>query len=348
MSILDKKKDIKTCVCKNCGLIGHEYNFCKEPITSWGIVLVKVLKPEKSTKKYTATSSNFHTNNSALESCELQEGIKISNKDQLSTVCTYIKSIQFLLVRRKHSLGYMEFVRGKYLRDNVDGITYLFQQMTPLEIHKLKTLEFDDIWIDMWGGDVKKITLNKKEHTDSKHKFECLKNKTDVELGLNFYIDHVKPYYETPEWGFPKGRKSKGETDLECGIREFCEETGYEPEDINILTDISPIVEDIIGTNGVSYRHIYFLAEDISSNVPSINDSNNNEIGNIGYFSFDDAYQLIREYHVEKRAIIRNVFMYFTNELCQFGRSDENLNTVEQKQSIPTVQSWTVDNDDFF
>jgi ADP-ribose pyrophosphatase YjhB (NUDIX family) len=240
----------------------------------------------------------------------------------------------------------MEFVRGKYVKDNIDGITYLFQQMTPTEINKLKTMEFEDIWNDMWGGDTKKISLNKKEYIESKHKFDCLKTNTDVELGLNFYVNHVKPYYDTPEWGFPKGRKAKGESDLECAIREFCEETGYEPDNINILSDVSPIVEDIIGTNGVSYRHIYFLAEDISDIIPSINEHNKNEIGDIGYFIFDDAYQLLRDYHVEKRSIIRNVFMYFINEITQFNKTQKT--TEPEQKSLPNVSSWCVENDDFF
>lgn len=345
MNILDKKKDIKNCVCKNCGLLGHEYNTCKEPITSWGIILVKVLRD--------AVGEKVNFNGFALESYELHEGIKISNCDQLYTVATYMKTIQFLLVRRKHSLGYMEFVRGKYVKDNIDGITYLFQQMTPLEIQKLKTMEFEDIWIDMWGGDIKKISLNKKEYIESKSKFDCLKNKTDVELGLDFYVKFAKPLYDTPEWGFPKGRKSKGESDLECAMREFCEETGYEPEHINVLSDVTPIVENIIGTNGVSYRHIYFLAEDLTDTIPSINEHNKNEIGDIGYYIFDDAYQLLRDYHVEKRAIIRNVFMYFINEITNFNKlqkseTSESLATHGSTKGVPSVSSWCVENDDFF
>lgn len=343
MNILDKKKDMKTCVCKNCGILGHEYSTCKEPITSWGIILVKILKNTDPVEKQKHNFNGF-----SLDEYSLHEGIKISNYEQLSLVASYMKSIQFLLVRRKHSLGYMEFVRGKYLKDNIDGITYLFQQMTPLEINKLKTMEFEDIWNDMWGGDIKKISLNKKEYIDSKYKFDCLKTNIDVELGLNFYANHVKPYYNTPEWGFTKGRKSRGESDLECAIREFCEETGYEPDHINIMSDVSPIVEDIIGTNGISYRHIYFLAEDISENTPSINEHNKNEIGDIGYFIFDDAYQLLRDYHVEKRSILRNVFMYFINEITHFTKKTEQTeNNQNTQKPLPNVSSWCVENDDF-
>ena len=168
---------------------------------------------------------------------------------------------------------------------------------------------------------------------------------------MNFYIKNIKPYYNTPEWGFPKGRKSKGESDLECAVREFTEETGYSQHDIKILSNIKPIVENIIGTNGISYRHIYFLAEDISDNVPKISDGNSNEIGNIGYFTFEDSYQLLREYHVEKRLIIKNVFMYFINKLTETEDSEsseekQNEKICEKNNAIPHVQSWSVELDD--
>lgn len=343
MNITDKKRDIKTSICKNCGVMGHEFNTCKEPITSWGIILVKIIQNNNFKEKHNFTGFS-------LDEYSLHEGIKITNCEELCKVASYMKSIQFLLVRRKHSLGYMEFVRGKYVKDNIDGITYLFQQMTPNEIHKLKIMNFDDIWNDMWGGDVKKISLNKKEFLESKHKFECLKGNIDVELGLDFYVNYVKPYYETPEWGFTKGRKSKGESDMECAIREFCEETGYQPENINIMQNVSPIVENIIGTNGISYRHVYFLAEDMSENIPSINEHNKNEIGDIGYFVFDDAYQLLRDYHVEKRSILRNVFMYFINEITNFTKKEnlQQTKNTEPVKQIHNVSSWSVETDDFF
>ena len=157
MNIIDKKKDNKSYnICTNCGNVGHEYKQCKEPIISWGIILVKTNNDVK--------IDNVVNNPSSLESYEFQEGIKVKNYKQLNSICTYMKSINFLLIRRKHSLGYMEFMRGRYVKDNIDGITYLFQQMTPNEIEKIKTLSFDELWIDLWGSDIKKIKLNKKKY----------------------------------------------------------------------------------------------------------------------------------------------------------------------------------------
>ena len=50
----------------------------------------------------------------------------------------------------------------------------------------------------------------------------------------------------------------------------------------NIIKNIQPIEENLIGTNGIKYRHIYYIAEIAEDYLPEIN--GNNEIGgmNIG------------------------------------------------------------------
>lgn len=317
----DNKKT-KIYACSNCGLMGHNYNKCKEPVTSWGIILIKLLN-NTDIKKNSATDITKFNNDT---------GIVIDNINCLELMCNYMESVRFLLIRRKHSLGYIEFIRGRYMKDNINGIIYLFQQMTPDEINKIENSSFDELWEEFWAGDSKKQSMNKKEFFESKEKFNSLKNTQDVELGLDFYIKNVKPFYVDPEWGFPKGRKMRGESDLECAIREFCEETGYNDTDIKIVTNVKPIIENIIGTNGISYRHIYYIAEEISNKMPSI--IGNNEVGKIGFFTYDDAIRLFREYHIEKKNITKNIFMYYVESL---------LNNSKKKSD----NLWP-DNDDIF
>jgi 8-oxo-dGTP pyrophosphatase MutT (NUDIX family) len=198
-----------------------------------------------------------------------------------------------------------------------------------------------ELWEDFWGLDAKKKMLNKKQFTEAKENYESLKNKIGVELSLEFYIKNIKPDYNYPEWGFPKGRKQRGENDLDCAKREFFEETGYVQQDIKILNNVKPIVENMIGTNGVSYRFIYYLAEDISLNVPIISDKNNNEIGDIGFFTYDETLQLFREYHIEKRNITKNIFLFYLDNLI---KKDKNNNFSEE---IKNEENWLVENDEF-
>src|SRR5690606_15374290 len=111
-------------LCSNCGLSGHINKQCTEPITSWGILLVK----------FNSTNQNIHNKSKTKLSINNYTSIEINNMNDLREFCEYKNMIKFLLIRRKYSLGYSEFIRGRYLKDNINGIIYLFQQMTPNEI----------------------------------------------------------------------------------------------------------------------------------------------------------------------------------------------------------------------
>lgn len=307
------KPAFKILHCDNCGVNGHDYKSCKESISSWGIILVKFSNNMLESTSKVSTDLKIYDNN---------EGIKVSSTKDLELVSQNMNTIKFLLVRRKHSLGYTEFIRGNYKKDNIDGIIYLFQQMTPTEIKNIASKSFDELWDEFWGTDIRKKMFNKKQYSESKESFEALKYKVDVELPLDFYVNNVKPFYDIAEYGLPKGRKQRGESDIECAVREFCEESGYSQSDIKIIANVKPIVENMVGTNGVSYRFIYYLAEDLTDNIPKICDRNANEIGDIGFFSYDETLQLLREYHIEKRNIIKNVFMYYLNNLIKKTNGD--------------------------
>ena len=187
-------------------------------------------------------------------------------------------------------------------------------------------------------------------------------------MDLKFYVNNIKSHFDMAEWGFPKGRKVKGETDLQCAIREFTEETGLSENDINILLNIKTIIEDLTGTNGIKYRHIYYLAElktnnlNIDTHLPlSI------EIGNIGFFTFENAMTKIREYHIERKKILTNIYTYYINLLLQNNITndpsindtsinvpninDTNINNIAQISNftfdnINSITEWKLENDD--
>ena len=49
----------------------------------------------------------------------------------------------FLLIRRKDTLGYVEFLRGKYDEMNEEYLVKIFNTMTSSEIDRIKTLDFE-------------------------------------------------------------------------------------------------------------------------------------------------------------------------------------------------------------
>lgn len=288
-------------ICNNCNKSNHESKDCKEPITSWGIIIVNLEKIFEN-NKYILNHNHINLKNKLFN-------IAPQNHRDLENLSKYMNDIKFLLIQRKHSIGFMDFIRGKYKIDNIDQINSLFQYMNPTEIKLISELDFDSLWKYMWNNDPVKTNTQKKDYIIAKQKFEDLKIGNNVDVKMDFFIKNVIPLYSTNEWGFPKGRKDKNENTLECAIREFSEETNIDPKTIKIIENIDPIEENLIGTNGIPYRHIYYIAETVTSNIPS--NDNNNEIGNLNYFNYNDSISLIRDYHKEKKNILSNIYLYY-------------------------------------
>jgi hypothetical protein len=61
------------------------------------------------------------------------------------------RQIEYLMVRRKDTLGYVDFMRGKYSVHNKNYIMNMLKQMTRREKDKLLSLPFTELWKDLWG-----------------------------------------------------------------------------------------------------------------------------------------------------------------------------------------------------
>jgi len=219
------------------------------------------------------------------------------------------KRFEYLLIRRKDTLGYIDFMRGKYSVQNKEYIMNMVKQMTKKEKYRLKTDTFDVLWRDIWGSSVY-IQRYKSEEGISREKFNSLKN--GILIKNNFYtlssiIDECTEDWEEPEWGFPKGRRNSQENDYNCAIREFCEETGYSKENIHIIKNVIPYEENFTGSNYKSYKHKYFLVYMNYEDTLNINGFQKSEVSMMAWKSIDDALKLIRPYNLEKKNIIMNI-----------------------------------------
>ncbi len=287
--------------CNNCGKKNHDYKDCKEPIISLGVILVKLEEKTEELMEY------FKKNTINMN---IVEGINITNLEDIKNFSRMNQNkIEFLMIQRKNTLGYIEFIRGRYNLENLDGISSLFQQMTQEEIDRIGTESFENLWNNFWGETEKKQYLEI-EYNKSQNKFNNLK-KGESELDLNFFVKNIKPQYKESEWGFPKGRRNKQEENLECAKREFEEETGLNKNDYEILEKLEPLVEDFTGTNGVRYKHIYYIAISKNNKIPSINEENKNQIGEVGdikYINLENCLRVIRPYHIARKKIITKLY----------------------------------------
>lgn len=314
--------------CGNCGKYGHLYRNCSEPIISFGVTLVHVSFFDKPFVDEVREFMSDDTN--ALPLTYQDDGIKFQSHHDIRPFCLFKNKIRFLMIQRRHTLGYVEFIRGRYHVENVDGIIFLFKQMTPEEITKIGESPFDILWNELWG-DEKARQAHQNEFSYSQNKFNRLKNRDDTNSGLNldFYVREVKPKWDSPEWGFPKGRRNKYENNLECALREFHEETGFNKVEYTLIQSIKPIEEKFYGTNGVCYKHIYYPAFSLTNRHVALDDSiQTEEIGGIRWCTYEEALQLIRPHHEERKIILTRLYMRFMNNIISLYNKNHGAQQV--------------------
>jgi 8-oxo-dGTP pyrophosphatase MutT (NUDIX family) len=212
---------------------------------------------------------------------------------------------EYLMIRRKHTLGFIDFIRGKYSVYNRYYICNMIYQMTNAEKEMLKTMDFEDIWLLIWGKPAN-FSHYKNEEIGSKEKFSQLRHGIHGQYTLADLVDASTTKWEEPEWGFPKGRRNYNETDLDCSIREFNEETGFKLSKTGVIQNISPFEEIFCGSNYKSYKHKYFLTYmDYESSEPVLQESN--EISDIRWKSYAECIASIRPYNLEKKRMLSNI-----------------------------------------
>jgi len=178
-----------------------------------------------------------------------------------STVTSYglacIYENRICMVMRRTSFKFNELMRtGKINQD-------MFNHMTIHEKLTLSTLNFDAcdrllgyVYLDNSNLD----TLKRKD------KFDKM-----VSDGGKKLMNMIQKSNNNPSqiWEIPKGRKRNkpGETEYECAIREFREETLL-PRDIFKVINNKKFDYTFI-SDGVTYKYVYYLAYYLGNNPPS-------------------------------------------------------------------------------
>ena len=210
--------------------------------------------------------------------------------------------IEYLMIKRKDSLGYVEFMRGKYPIYNEMYIQNIFNEMTLKEKENIKNKTFDELWNDLWG-ELNGIQYRSEEKI-SRDKYNFLQEKDTLET----YINNSNTHWIDPEWGFPKGRRNYQEKDVSCAIREFEEETGYNKHEITLVNNIIPYEEIFTGSNLKSYKHKYFLAymNNCEKDV-TLNNYQKSEVSEIKWATYEECLNLIRPYNLEKIELLTKI-----------------------------------------
>ena len=216
------------------------------------------------------------------------------------------KLYEFLMIRRKHTHGFNEFIRGKYSVNNKNLLINLITEMTKKEQDLIICGDFDKLWHYLWDNN----------NDNYLNDYNYSKNKYNELIGLNtikHIIDNLEKNWTEPEWGFPKGKKDINELNCGCALREWNEESGISVNNIKIINNISTFKEIYIASNHLTYQTNYYLAE--CNNVSlNINKCDKNEVSDIKWLTLDECIKLIRPYNIEKINIIKKINNILNNK----------------------------------
>ena len=247
------------------------------------------------------------------------------------------KGLQYLMIRRKDSFGYIDIIRGKYTPHNIPQIQRSIDEMSMEEKQRLINEPYENLWKMLWGDNG---IQHRGEGSSLAKKFEALKNevknevknelKNEVNLdlptsttsvNLEYLIQNSKTEWQETEWEFPKGHRNFQEKDVETALREFEEETGYLKENITIIDNIIPYEEIFIGSNHKSYKHKYYVAYlniDTDTDTDTLQNYQKSEVSKIEWKTLDECLSSIRPYNLEKKTIIKNVNQVLLNYILSY------------------------------
>ena len=206
-------------------------------------------------------------------------------------------AIRVLMIRRKDSMSFAEFMRGKYDPTDIPYLSTLVRNMTLKEQAALVSDSFETLWRQLWGDD-----RTSADFLPSRDRFYQVDRMALMRNNLSEYTE--------PEWGFPKGRRMRGETDLACAVREFGEETNV-PRDAYVVLKNIILEETFTGLNAVQYKHIYFVALLKQPEVVNLSQRftpmQRREISGLAWKTLDEATALIRPHHVERMGMLNQL-----------------------------------------
>ena len=247
------------------------------------------------------------------------------------------KGLQYLMIRRKDSFGYIDIIRGKYTSYNIPQIQRSIDEMSLEEKHRLLNEPYENLWKMLWGDNG---IQHRSEGVALAKKFEILKNEVKNEVknelknelknevsdkvleenkhtNLEYLIQNSKTTWQETEWEFPKGHRNFQEKDVETALREFEEETGYSKDNITIIDNIIPYEEIFIGSNHKSYKHKYYVAY-LNTDTDTMQNYQQTEVSKIEWKTIDECLSSIRPYNLEKKTIIKNVNQVLLNYILSY------------------------------
>lgn len=190
-----------------------------------------------------------------------------------------------LLINKRTTYAYMDFVFGKYDKGNSSAMIKMFNRMTLAEKVIVGSMDFNTIWYYLFLNN-KKTSLFYR----SKSKFESC------------FIDNGGRYLQTllnasninsnTLWEPPKGRKNKKESNITCAMRETFEETNIKYDSYKIIPG-EKITITIVGSS-MTYKIIYYIAQACPNLAVNLQMNNKTQIAEIAAAKWIPIHELGR------------------------------------------------------
>jgi len=213
---------------------------------------------------------------------------------------------RYLMICRRKTLGYVDFLRGRYNAHSPGYIMNLINEMTVDEKRDILAKEFSELSADLWG--------TTHEDSFSREKFELLKRGA-VPQNLESLVAASTTSWEAQEWGFPKGRRNANESEMACALREYEEETGHSRHNLNLIRNLLPFEEIFTGSNYKSYKHKYYVGFCDAEPVGPFQAS---EVSDMKFFTYEEAIEAIRPYNTERKQVLSHVHHMLTSHFSDY------------------------------
>uniref|UniRef100_A0A6C0M184 Nudix hydrolase domain-containing protein n=1 Tax=viral metagenome TaxID=1070528 RepID=A0A6C0M184_9ZZZZ len=204
----------------------------------------------------------------------------------------------FLLAKRRDTMEYSDYIKGMYSDADLEKLVSL---MSDEERTRIRTHNFVNLWNDMCVTTLEENCMSsivRSIYQRARDKFESSKN---IVLSL---IASSKSSTIEPQWGFPKGRRSRYEDNFTTAMREFEEETNIDLWGEGMrMWNFPPFIEIFYGTCGKYYSSKYYIAElpypvnpnliELPNNIRKLTVSN--EVSEVVWLHLNEACELLCE-----------------------------------------------------
>ncbi len=213
------------------------------------------------------------------------------------TLCRYNKDnhVEVLLIKKRYSYQYLSFIMGHYKKSDIDYLKYLFNNMSYAEKIDIIGMQYSQMWYRIWlnnpekNSNITNVYRNnnfsnvpitnrysdadiRKIYFERKHRFEnnFTKDSGKKLIALIQQSSDSEILWEAPKGGKnpinlkePQNQKEpqnpKEETNIDCAVREFYEETSISDNKYKILYDVNPLIDSYID-NDINYKTVYYIA----------------------------------------------------------------------------------------